>query len=181
MAPRPLLLSHDAVAARGIHIKPSESAFRENSATIVMPSSEAAFLNPVQEFNRDLSTLAISTWSERLNEEKRLRFDERMKARAAKQARRGEPDAKRARTEVEGDDAKPRAFKPYTFTALEALAATGLRSIRYAREIPLLRYVALRSVSNEQLGGGKRPLSDGRRRDAAEPCAELPAGWEPRC
>ena len=30
-------------------------------------------------------------------------------------------------------------YKPYKFVILEALAATGLRSIRYAKEIPLVR------------------------------------------
>ena len=32
-------------------------------------------------------------------------------------------------------------YSPYRFTLLEALSATGLRSIRYAKEIPLIRYV----------------------------------------
>jgi tRNA (guanine26-N2/guanine27-N2)-dimethyltransferase len=32
-------------------------------------------------------------------------------------------------------------YKPYKFTLFEGLSATGLRSIRYAKEIPLLRYV----------------------------------------
>ena len=30
-------------------------------------------------------------------------------------------------------------YKPYKFILLEALSATGLRSIRYAKEIPLVR------------------------------------------
>lgn len=38
-------------------------------------------------------------------------------------------------------DEQASTYKPYRFTALEALAATGLRSIRYAKEIPLLGYV----------------------------------------
>ena len=68
MAPQPILLAPDVVAKHGIHIKPHEAAFRENSATIVMPSKEAAFLNPVQEFNRDLSTIAIISWSQMLED-----------------------------------------------------------------------------------------------------------------
>ena len=68
MAPTPILLAPERARASGITLADHESAFRENSATIVMPSAEAAFLNPVQEFNRDLSTLAIRTWSERLDD-----------------------------------------------------------------------------------------------------------------
>lgn len=36
---------------------------------------------------------------------------------------------------------KQETYKPYTFTLLEALSATGLRSIRYAKEIPLVKWV----------------------------------------
>lgn len=36
----------------------------------------------------------------------------------------------------------------YKFTLLEALSATGLRAIRYAKELPLLRYVPIGSSSS---------------------------------
>lgn len=32
-------------------------------------------------------------------------------------------------------------YRPYKFVLLEALSATGLRSIRYAKEIPLVKSV----------------------------------------
>ncbi|WFD36276.1 methylamine--glutamate N-methyltransferase [Malassezia cuniculi] len=144
MAPTPLLLTPDAVAKHGIHIGKNEAAFRENSATIVMPSKAAAFLNPVQEFNRDLSTLAIITWSERLDAEKRQRFIDRKR-------RRG-PEAKRARTE-------DREYQPYHFTALEALAATGLRSIRYAKEIPLLKSIVANDLAQTAVQAMERNLA----------------------
>jgi hypothetical protein len=32
-------------------------------------------------------------------------------------------------------------YRPHKFVLLEALSATGLRSIRYAKEIPLVRFV----------------------------------------
>ena len=34
---------------------------------------------------------------------------------------------------------KTREYDPYKFILLEALSATGLRAIRYAKEIPLVR------------------------------------------
>lgn len=33
-------------------------------------------------------------------------------------------------------------YRPHKFVLLEALSATGLRSIRYAKEIPLVRFVS---------------------------------------
>ncbi|GAC99900.1 likely N2,N2-dimethylguanosine-specific tRNA methyltransferase [Pseudozyma hubeiensis SY62] len=198
MAPTPILLAPERARASGITLADHESAFRENSATIVMPSAEAAFLNPVQEFNRDLSTLAIRTWSERLDAEKKARFVRAAQRKAAtassskgKAKRKGvqaangststegaiaaqeeSQDAKRARVDANGNgvstssvaedslpDEAPEAssstltaspeseYRNYKFTLLEALSATGLRSIRYAKEIPLLRWVLANDLS----------------------------------
>lgn len=75
MAPNPVPLSPQRLAASGLRLRPTEAAFREGSATIVMPTSNSAFFNPVQEFNRDLSVLAIKTWSEVLNDELRKKWE----------------------------------------------------------------------------------------------------------
>uniref|UniRef100_V5F144 tRNA (guanine(26)-N(2))-dimethyltransferase n=1 Tax=Kalmanozyma brasiliensis (strain GHG001) TaxID=1365824 RepID=V5F144_KALBG len=192
MAPTPILLAPERARASGITLADHESAFRENSATIVMPSAEAAFLNPVQEFNRDLSTLAIRTWSERLDAEKKARFvraSQRKTTSAGKgkgkrkdvngstsaegaAAEAQKPDAKKSRIDENGNatgtamaeateaeatqgasssaavvPSAEDAYRSYRFTLLEALSATGLRSIRYAKEIPLLRWVLANDLS----------------------------------
>lgn len=77
MAPNPIPLSPRRLAASGLRLQPSESAFREGSATIVMPTASAAFLNPVQEFNRDLSVLAIKAWSSGMDDGMRSKFEAR--------------------------------------------------------------------------------------------------------
>jgi len=64
----------------------------------------AVFYNPVQEFNRDISILAINEYNELVKEE-----------RAAKNKTHDGLDI------------------------LEALAATGLRSVRYLKEIPSIK------------------------------------------
>lgn len=46
----------------------------ENSAHILLPATKDAFLNPVQEFNRDLSVACIRVWSELINAEKEARW-----------------------------------------------------------------------------------------------------------
>ena len=195
MAPTPILLSPSRARASGITLGKDESAFRENSATIVMPSAEAAFLNPVQEFNRDLSIMAIRTWSERLDHEKKLRFLEARKAKEARLKRKfdniAQAKAKKqkldadptvAATEANGEATEPPAdgqgssstaaapeqdkltlaeerYTPYKFTLLEALAATGLRSIRYAKEIPLLRWVIANDLSPTAVEAMKRNVA----------------------
>jgi hypothetical protein len=61
----------------------------ENSSSILLPSDNGAFLNPVQEFNRDLSVACINTWGELVNEEKRRRLEaaeERARAKRQKSA-----------------------------------------------------------------------------------------------
>jgi len=46
---------------------------KENSAYLLLPSENGAFLNTIQEFNRDLSVACIRTWTERYNREKAAR------------------------------------------------------------------------------------------------------------
>ena len=46
----------------------------ENTSHILLPSNNEAFLNPVQEFNRDLSVASIRVWSEVLNRTKEERW-----------------------------------------------------------------------------------------------------------
>lgn len=45
----------------------------ENTSRILLSANEA-FLNPVQEFNRDMSVACIRVWSEELNEAKEERW-----------------------------------------------------------------------------------------------------------
>jgi tRNA (guanine26-N2/guanine27-N2)-dimethyltransferase len=46
----------------------------ENTSHILLPSTNEAFLNPVQEFNRDTSVACIRVWSEELNKTKELKW-----------------------------------------------------------------------------------------------------------
>ncbi|GAA6062517.1 hypothetical protein JCM10212_001567 [Sporobolomyces blumeae] len=141
------------------------------------------FLNPVQEYNRDLSVVAIRTWSEMRSREKTTAWEESVRRRKerkrnqeAKAAGEPNPQGKKRKAEdgeavvVEepaggvgekeaqageeasqaGVESKPEA-KPrppvFKVTLLEALSATGLRAIRYAKELPLLRYVVANDLS----------------------------------
>ncbi|GAA5841022.1 hypothetical protein JCM3766R1_006639 [Sporobolomyces carnicolor] len=155
-----------------------------SSFSTVEPTSAAGpapvFLNPVQEYNRDLSVVAIRSWSEVRQREKRKVWEENLKKRrekkrskeAAAGAETSEAAGKKRKAEdgsvietegknegetkeqessaapVEAPKEGP-VHKPptYKFSLLEALSATGLRAIRYAKEIPLLKYVVANDLS----------------------------------
>ena len=109
-----------------------------------------AFLNPMQEFNRDVSIAALSTWERDMNSERRLRKLRNWARRNASHLMPIGPDnkGKAKQSEEKKHDkqhltggAQPPHFAPYCYTLLEALAATGLRSLRYAKELENIRYV----------------------------------------
>lgn len=79
----------------------------EGKASLVGGKSEDVFYNPIQQFNRDLSAMAIKAWSRTY---------------------------------------KRRKEEPY-IRIIEGLAATGLRSCRYALEIPLVKTVVANDLS----------------------------------
>ena len=73
----------------------------ENTSHILLPSTNEAFLNPIQEFNRDLSVAAIRVWSEELNQIKEKRWRQAQQRKADKRSR---PDKKR-KLDADGEDA----------------------------------------------------------------------------
>ncbi|KAF5358340.1 hypothetical protein D9756_001542 [Leucocoprinus leucothites] len=141
----------------------------ENTSQILLSANDA-FLNPVQEFNRDMSVACIRTWSEDRNREKEEAWRKVTRGKAVRAANNpnkklkgdgGHPiatttaeESQKAKEEDSGEQLqesqkKPESvFRPYNFTLLEALSATGLRSIRYAKEIPLLKFVIANDLSD---------------------------------
>ena len=69
-----------------IEVPPGFTLHSENTTHILLPSDNGAFLNPVQEFNRDLSVACIRVWSEEWNRTKEVRW----KAAQEKKAKRPE-------------------------------------------------------------------------------------------
>ncbi|TIA78174.1 hypothetical protein E3P98_03947 [Wallemia ichthyophaga] len=104
----------------------------ENTAQILIPITEKsdnkAFINPIQEFNRDLSVAAIKVWSEIVCDEKSAKFKQRLEKNSNRNST-GNSTGKR-REPIENPD------WVHNFSILDALSATGLRAIRYAKEIP---------------------------------------------
>lgn len=115
----------------------------EGAASILFPKGNKVFYNPVQQFNRDISTLAIRAWSN-------LHLAQPKKKNRREETDTPESAPKKIKTEdtrdqkevveqpakdVEAPEATSPAPKRY-LKIIEALSASGLRAIRYASEIP---------------------------------------------
>ena len=100
----------------------------EGSTSMLYEKSEAVFYNKVQVLNRDISIQTIRLFSERLQEERQSRYQLKLQR----------------YQEHPGD--KPPFPPPQGIHILDALAATGLRSIRYLKEIPLVRHVTINDL-----------------------------------
>ncbi|KAF8964045.1 tRNA methyltransferase [Flammula alnicola] len=129
---------------------------------------------PVQEFNRDTSIACIRVWSEELNRGRRsvgenhrkegqpkkgTEKDERhvlIHSAPCKSDRRRLFTVEDLRNVIEP---KPKEYRPYKFVLLEALSATGLRSIRYAKEIPLIKRVIANDLSPGAVEAMKRNIA----------------------
>ncbi|KAJ3744718.1 N2 N2-dimethylguanosine tRNA methyltransferase [Lentinula detonsa] len=157
----------------------------ENSSHILISENEA-FLNPVQEFNRDLSVACIRTWSEELNELKQKRRAQAKEKRALK-AKEGSARKRQRVNESDATAVEPESLKTsteplqagkaiggkatlirsetrlidfasqekseYKITILEALSATGLRSIRYVLANDLSPTAVIAMKRNVELNG----------------------------
>ncbi|CAG8594709.1 14020_t:CDS:2 [Acaulospora colombiana] len=108
----------------------------ENSAHLLLPDSNDAFLNPVQEFNRDLSVACIRVWAAERDEQKKQKW---------LLNNRRQHDSEKPVGDMQTDD--PESSEKSTSLEKEALSATGLRSIRYAKEIPSVKYVLANDLS----------------------------------
>jgi tRNA (guanine26-N2/guanine27-N2)-dimethyltransferase len=141
--------------------------------------SQSVFYNPIQQFNRDLSVLAIRAFSEHAMDVKKQKADQKLKRRAAsngtnkgKKRKRedssdeqapnpssveGENAAKPETTEKsptapnETADAQPDSTPAPSFTVLDALSATGLRALRYASELPAVSKVVGNDLSESAI------------------------------
>ncbi|KAJ9119628.1 hypothetical protein QFC22_003337 [Naganishia vaughanmartiniae] len=147
--------------------KPIPEGFQphtERGATILMPASAPdAFINPIQEFNRDLSVACIKQWSIQRESELRAKWIKKREVslqqgrvqiykKALKLWTREKEEKGDAYTEKMPtlEDVAPGEIGEYQcpkYTVLEALSATGLRSIRYAQELPNVGLVLANDMS----------------------------------
>ncbi|KAG5461730.1 MAG: S-adenosyl-L-methionine-dependent methyltransferase, partial [Olpidium bornovanus] len=125
-------------------------AVTEGKAAILFPKPNEVFYNPVQEFNRDLSIAAIRTWDK---------------------LRRREVAKHRAHASVTLLRALSDMFGPFllTFKILEALSASGIRSVRYGKEIPNVDEIIANDVDAEAVESIKRNVARNKLEDLVVP------------
>jgi tRNA (guanine26-N2/guanine27-N2)-dimethyltransferase len=100
---------------------------------MIYDEKEAVFYNKVQVLNRDLSIQTIKLFSEVITEERHNKYE-----------------AKRAKYEANPTASDRPPFAPSKgITVLDALAATGLRSVRYLKEIPKLEHITINDLLAE--------------------------------
>ena len=147
----------------------------EGKATIYFPTQKGVFYNPPQVPNRDLSVLALQQFSEEYAAERAE--EARVKASKAEARRAKLVAAAAAATDDEG---APAAAAAATATAaaataaaaapfpglrvLDALSASGLRAMRYTKEVPGVRTV----VANDLDEGAVAAMRENLRRNGIE-------------
>ncbi|ODV96678.1 hypothetical protein PACTADRAFT_83992 [Pachysolen tannophilus NRRL Y-2460] len=143
------------------------TAIKEGKASVLTPVENTVFYNPIQQFNRDLSVTGIRAWAElergrhaaiqkeRLSRKRNA--DGEPKAQKVQQQQKEEVEKEEeAEVELAGNDEEP--SKPY-ITILEALSASGLRAIRYAKEIPLVKSIVANDFSPSAVESIKRNIN----------------------
>lgn len=141
----------DARAVNPVSAKPVPEGFSsisEGSASIIHETGHV-FYNPAQVQNRDLSIACLNVFSKIYRHEKEARSAKRSSRHTAESgAAAGFSHVGLSSVAAGGDVPPADVFEEYKgLRILEGLSASGLRSIRYAKEIPDLDFV----VANDML------------------------------
>uniref|UniRef100_A0A8B9KS36 tRNA (guanine(26)-N(2))-dimethyltransferase n=1 Tax=Astyanax mexicanus TaxID=7994 RepID=A0A8B9KS36_ASTMX len=126
-------------------LMPGETVVKEGKAAILFPSANEVFYNPVQEFNRDLTCAVITEFARETLASRGVRIavpgeKERVVVSLSDEMNGEERDG---RTEQEqGKERQEDGLR-----VLEGLAASGLRSVRFALEVPGLKSVTANDCS----------------------------------
>ncbi|CAM4682160.1 tRNA (guanine(26)-N(2))-dimethyltransferase [Caretta caretta] len=132
-------------------VKTGETVIMEGKAKIIFPSANEVFYNPVQEFNRDLTCAVITEFIRLQLSAKGIQIavpGEEKVEKVVVDLSEGEEAGSEPAPEGEGAAAVGEVCKEGV-RILEALAASGLRSIRFAKEVPGLRAVVANDFSSK--------------------------------
>eukprot|EP01029_Cantina_marsupialis_P011852 TRINITY_DN26357_c0_g1_i1.p1 TRINITY_DN26357_c0_g1~~TRINITY_DN26357_c0_g1_i1.p1 ORF type:complete len:560 (+),score=168.05 TRINITY_DN26357_c0_g1_i1:40-1719(+) len=125
----------------------------EGTATILFSEENEVFYNPVQVFNRDLSINAIKLFSEIRKKENDVKLAKKLINRA--ETEEGKVQATenfenlKNDTTIDWSEKTKESASEDGVKILEALSATGLRSIRYYNEIPGVKDIIVNDIDKE--------------------------------
>lgn len=140
---------------------PGETVVREGKAAIIFPSANEVFYNPVQEFNRDLTCAVITEFAREQLAQRGVRIlVPGEKDRVVVQLSKEKNGVKDQEEEPENEQEKKEESNDKEFitasvgekceqglSVLEGLAASGLRSVRFALEVPGLKSITANDFS----------------------------------
>ncbi|XP_053145029.1 tRNA (guanine(26)-N(2))-dimethyltransferase isoform X2 [Hemicordylus capensis] len=138
-------------------VKNGETLITEGKANIIFPSANEVFYNPVQEFNRDLTCAVITEFARLKLSSKGIQIPgEKNASQVIVDLSKGEKEEELEESPT-GDQPEERENKVAAvgevcqdgLRVLEALAASGLRSIRFAKEVPGLYSVVANDFSSK--------------------------------
>ncbi|KAL4904243.1 hypothetical protein BDW74DRAFT_168642 [Aspergillus multicolor] len=143
---------------------PAETAATQATRRDLKPEDkdQTVFYNPIQQFNRDLTVLAIRVYGEHVmakhkqTNEKRKRRPQGSAGGKTKKRKREEEDLPTVTmaADANGTEGPEQALvqaDPPPFTILDALSASGLRALRYASEIPFVTRVVANDLSSSAI------------------------------
>ncbi|KAL7834152.1 hypothetical protein AOLI_G00291120 [Acnodon oligacanthus] len=141
-------ISLDTPAELGL--MPGETVVREGKAAILFPNANEVFYNPVQEFNRDLTCAVITEFAREALAQRGVRVivpgeKERVVVRLAEERNGGEAEGEERGEEFRTASVGQRCEEG--LRVLEALAASGLRSVRFSLEVPGLKSITANDCS----------------------------------
>ena len=185
------------MAAENVGAGSTSTEVKEGKAVVLFPDFESVFYNPVQEFNRDLSVLVIKEFIDLYDADRRYNPASKKGPKAKKQnySPGGEERIEEEIKDPEPSDAPCEGLQPVdkeftlkvdgeqnestesgaitdrktaTIRILEGLAATGLRSIRYALEIEGIAKIIANDLSKAAVENIKRNIAYNKVEDIVE-------------
>ncbi|KAK2819456.1 hypothetical protein Q7C36_021102 [Tachysurus vachellii] len=157
-------VSPDSSAGCGQRL--GETVVKEGKASVLFPGANEVFYNPVQEFNRDLTCAVITEFARETLAQRGVRIivpgeKDRMvvslteEEKDEKETEQAEEKKGERRGETVQEERKEAEFKTAEvgkrcdegLCVLEGLAASGLRSVRFALEVPGLKRVTANDFS----------------------------------
>lgn len=136
-------------------VLPGETVVKEGKAAILFPSANEVFYNPVQEFNRDLTCAVITEFARDLLMERGVKLvvpgeKERVVVSLSEETKEAEVKVEEKNGEEETTVTATVGEKcERGLRVLEGLAASGLRSVRFALEVPGLQSITANDFSTK--------------------------------
>ncbi|XP_032418330.1 tRNA (guanine(26)-N(2))-dimethyltransferase isoform X2 [Xiphophorus hellerii] len=145
--------THVSEEPTAVELLPGETVVKEGKAAILFPNANEVFYNPVQEFNRDLTCAVITEFARDLLAQRGVKVlvpgeKERVVVSLSEETNEAETAEKNGAEEPKVT-ARVGEKCENGLRVLEGLAASGLRSVRFALEVPGLQSVTANDFSSK--------------------------------